>query len=267
MQQTVDLFAHFGVLDDDARLVQAREVERLADGRADGAAILCRFDAAHGRVARAGELNVAVNLVGDDPRVVPCQQRGQLRELLARPDAADGVVRVAEQHAARAGFERFFNAVKIHAVPAALAFERHVVQLAAGAGHDLVKCVVHRAHDNDAVARGGHGVQHIADHRDDADAAEDVLRPEVKAVAAGIPAAHGLDCALRRNAVAEDRMVAARVQRLRDFRQRGKVHVGDPEGRDRLRRAERLGDVPLDAGRSASVDGRGKIVHRVSSFY
>src|SRR5262249_60284093 len=53
------------------------------------------------RVATAGEGQRAVDLVGDDRETTAQADLGQPRQLLAREDAADRVVRVAQEEEAR----------------------------------------------------------------------------------------------------------------------------------------------------------------------
>ena len=85
------------------------------------------------------EYEAVVYLVGQQQHVVFAAQFDQPRHLLARPDAAHRVVRVAHNDHARAAAERVFQILVIEREVAVLLFERAYAQHASGVARGVEK--------------------------------------------------------------------------------------------------------------------------------
>ena len=88
-----------------------------------------------------------MHLVGDDARAVPVDDRGQRAELVGGEHPPGRVVRVAQQHRARAGRERGVDRVEVERVALAVDDQRRGDDRPAGQLHDLEERRVRRRRD------------------------------------------------------------------------------------------------------------------------
>ncbi len=146
---------------------------------------------------------------------------------------------------------------------AILLLHGQVDQRAAAVAHLSKEGIVDRGEHSHLIAGRGQGLQRKADHGDDTDAVQHLIRRELPVVAALIPGTQGGNTAGRRGVVTERRVVAALFQRGLDLRHHREIHICDPHRRQiRVRAdAEQILYVPLYAGRAAAIDELVKVVH------
>ena len=126
----------FFIGDDDGGLAHAGDVEGLG-GRGEHDGVRQERAQRGMHVGREGE--GSVDLVGDDAHLVRLDERRKLFKLRARPHAAHGVVRAAQEHALYAALKGILEGGKVH-LPALRRFqERAFGHGAAGAQYGLAE--------------------------------------------------------------------------------------------------------------------------------
>ena len=186
----------------------------------------------------AVEDQVGVDLVGDHRHMILQAQLHHPAQLLLRPDDAQGVVGRAEDEKVHL-FQLLLKVGPVHG-PLTVLFHKLVLHHLAvpGLGH-VVELGVHRRLDQDAAAlrgeqphTGGDGLHHAQ-----AEAHEALV--DVPAVAALLPAADGLEIAVRPGGVAPDTLLGPGLQGVDDGLRGLEIHVCNPQ-RDHILRAEFL---------------------------
>jgi hypothetical protein len=189
-----------------------------------------------------------VDLVGHHAHVVPAGQVGEAAELVARPGAAERVVRVAEQHRAGACGEGPLDPHQVEGRLGGVRVEGHRHELATGHGHHVAEGRVagQRHHDRPGRAERLERDPHAADDRGRRHhrIGRDVPRP----VPRGEPGERRAQPAVAVRRVADRAGADAADQRVLDRLGEPEVHLGDP-GRDRAG----LAAAPLQRERGAGL--------------
>ena len=251
--------AQVGIGDEDVGDLQTGEVEglrRRGAGDRVGGGRLAQGGEGRRRETRQGQ--VRVNLIGHDDDAMVGRDLLQRGELLAAPDPAHRVVRVAQEQQARTGrLDGLLQGGQVAAVDAV------GVTHEGDGGHgalvdldDVAEGVVDGLLDEDRLTRCGQGPYRQGQGRHDARGHSVPLGLHLPAVAAGEPAGQGCPIGLVGLGVAEDAVAGAPQQGTGDCRSGGVVHVRHPQGQDVLGAAALDGGVPLEAGRAAAVGDR-----------
>ena len=213
----------------------------------------------------AREDKVAVDLVDHQDDAVLEADVGDLGEFFLRPDAADGVVRAAEDEDLNILFLdlllHLFEVDGIRAVVMQLA----VYELAAVLLNGFGERIVDGLHHHNAFAGLRKGLYAQVDGVDKAGAQGDPLRIHGVAVTGGEPMIEGFEIVVQRIGVTEDAVVDALMQIGQDLVGEFKVHIRDPHGKQ-VASALALGtEVVFQTVRTAAVDDLVKIVLHVFS--
>ena len=251
--------AQVGIGDEDVGDLQTGEVEglrRRGAGDRVGGGRLAQGGEGRRRETRQGQ--VRVNLIGHDDDAVAGRDLLQRGELLAAPDPAHWVVRVAQEQQARTGrLDGLLQGGQVAAVDAV------GVTHEGDGGHgalvdldDVAEGVVDGLLDEDRLARRGQGPYRHGQGRNDAGDHGVPLGLHLPAVASGEPAGQGGVVGVVGFGVAEDAVAGAPQQGADDRRCGGMVHVRHPQGQDILGAAALDGGVPLEASRAAAVGDR-----------
>ena len=245
---TVDAAARLIVGCHDVGYLQAGNVERLAGRHArHGPARNLSAQGGKGRIGMARHDKLAMYLVSHHRHAVTQADVAHALQLLARPHAAGGVVRIAEQHErhARVGSPAF-QVVEVHAIGAAVPQERALLGHAAVVAYGGEEAVVHGRLHQHLVARHGEGPDDGRQGRHHADGVDDVAAVNRPSVAAREPSRNGIVISIRHTGIAENAVLHAARQCLGDGGRRAKIHVGHPQ-----RQHVRVGSaVPLHGVRA-----------------
>ena len=220
---------------------------------------------------------VAVDLVRDAPDARLLDDRGHALKLFFRPDAAGGVVRVAEEHQRRLGI----GALALKVVKVDLPRAVPVDQVGADAGAGVVigrvlEVRIRGRDEQDLLVRRADVFHHLEQRRDDAVGHHQLLLRELPAVLFAAPAAERVVIVMTEHArVAEDARVKALPDAVDDHAGRGELHIGDPHAHkflvlvgERHRALFVVEDVAAETVRvhrvrAAALDDLVKVVHAV----
>jgi len=258
---------------------EAGQVEGLGGGiERCGALTRILGNGLRGSVLVAGEDQVGPDLIRDDENVVLLEEFHGLLDLLTLPDAAAGVVRVAEDGSMDVlGFELFFHVRKVHTPHALLVLhqrrEHHVVAVVAKAtgeadiGGGVQQHLVALAAN--AVERRDHAAEHAVF------IADVLLRQTGDAIALFLPCDNSIVVFITSAEITEGVMLHARGDRLGDGGNRGEVHVCNPHGdgvKALLRCAGRAAALAQTVNRNrvhpvTIHDGCEIVFHKLSSSY
>ena len=251
-----------GIGRDDVCDLQPGDIERLAGGDA-GHAVMQKILRKRGkrRVAVPRENQFAMDLVGYDHDVVAEADLADPEQFGARPDPADGVVGIAQQHQLhpRIGGLRL-QVVVIDHIGIADRHQRRGHDFASVVADRREEAVVDRRLDEHLVSGNGQRLDDGRQGRHHPRQANHPVALDPPAVA-GKPPRDGLIIALRNMRIAEDAMLDPTAEGLRDRRRRPEIHVGHPHGQNPLRGRT----VPLAGVGSAARNRRVEIVLHCSS--
>ena len=182
------------------------------------------------------------------------------------PNPADGVVGIADDHRLHAILQFFLKGLEVYAVIIILMVQRTVHQCVAAVLNSCKKGIIYRCKYQDLPSLWHHCVQGKINTCDHAVAQQHPVRLGLPLVAALPPS---LDCrvhAVQRLAVPDDRMIAAFLDGIQDFRYRRKIRICYPERQQPVLLSKCILLVPLNAGCSSAVNCFVKIVHNHISF-
>ncbi len=191
-----------------------------------------------------------MDLVAHEHEVVAAAEVDDPLDLVAAPDAAERVVRMAEQEHAGVGRRGGLEAVERELPAAVPELGRHGDQPPAAPAGRLQERRVDRRDRQHGLAGRGERVAGEVQSRHDARQPHDPLAVDAPAVATLEVGDDRLDQGVGHQRVAEDAVSCAGRERLDHLRRRGEVHVRDPQ-RQRVAGVE----VPLEAGGAPPLDG------------
>ena len=261
----VDAAAPFRVVADDIGDLQAGGVERLRRGiEHDGIVAAGGADGGKGRKAVARHDEFAMDLVADDGDAVTQADVVHPGQFVGRPDAAGGVVGVAQEEErglflGATGFE----GIPVHMVGGLFIQERTFKDLAAVVADAREEAIVHGRKDDDLFAGHRQGLYRAREGRYDPGGIEDILPVDQPAVAAGKPRKNGFVVVRPHLGIAKDAVCGPRLDGTAHGRCRREIHIGHPQ-RDEIGGrplAERF--IPLVAAASATLHRRIKIKARI----
>ena len=252
---------HLRVLADDAALLQARHVERLARRAEHHGARLRARNRQDAVMLLRRVHEVRVNLVANQRHVVLPAQAHHRRKLIFVPAAAYGVVRGADHHGLRLpGGELLLHLREVHGKAAVRAAHQRTLHHPAVVGLDgLEERAVHRRVDQHAVAFLRQRAQRNAHAGDDTRAHQHLTRGNLYPVAARPVGAQRLGVLLAGDRVAPGAPGQHALKRLGNRRGGREVHVRHPH-REHVRVAGLLDHaVPFLAFGAHAVDACVKI--------
>ena len=225
-------------------MAQRGEIERFRRG---DQLYGVRLDREDRRDLVAGHFEIGVDFVRDDRHVVPAGEGADVFQLHARPHAADGIVRVAEQQGLRARLKGRLEIVIVDAPAALILNERTAADMAPRRLRAGIERAVDRREDDRRIAR-------LRDRGDgDAQAVHNARREQhvalfdLQIVAALHPAGHGLVIRAGDGGVAERAVGDAACHGVDHRLRRGEIHIGHPHGQHVLRAEYFFALVPLFA--------------------
>lgn len=200
-----------------------------------------------------------MNLIGNDSHAMTDADVAHAAQLIKSPDAARGVMRVAEQENLSVWEGSFsLKVVPVNDIAVVSADELILNQMALAVIDAREETVVGRSLHQDAATiltlkalnDGGHGWN-------DTNGVDDPVGLDMPIIAAGVPIGYGVIETLWHTGVAVDVMIDASLYCLDNLRGYTEIHVGHPK-RDYIL----LGgvDVPLVTVCSAAIGGRVEIV-------
>ena len=250
------------------RAAQTGAVEGFRRGKArdDIAAHFLRAERAHRNMLVPVEHQVRMNLIADHNDMVPGADLGHPVELVFRPDPADRIVRIADDHQLCFGVRRAaLKIVKVDRVSAVFIDQAVVAQLPCVVVDGVAERMVDRAGDNNPVTRLRQCLHHGVEDRNNTGGKHNPVFLELPAVPLFDPP-H--DCGrkiFRDKGVAVNRVLRAPHHRLHHRRGAGKIRVCGPH-RKRIGVSNPGADiVPFGRAGMIPVDHFIKIILHVSS--
>ena len=188
-------------------------------------------------MAEGGIYNVVVYLVHDHGHAVFAADIAQPPQLLLAPDAADRVMRRADDDGLRP-LRLFRQIVKIHDIASVFRPQRVFHQRPAGVDHRRAKREIHRRLDDHAVPRLRQRADRLVQPAHNAVHRHDPFRLYRPAVAATHPVRDGAVKRAARKRVAVHAVLCPLDHGLHQLRRREKLHIRHGEG-DIIRAGER----------------------------
>ena len=208
--------------------------------------------------SRIGE--VFVDFISDDLDAVSDADVSVAGKFFLRPHAADRVVRGAEEGKLHVFcFDLCFEVVEVKFIMIVLEDERAVHQFPSVLPDGFEEGVVDRAVDEDAVAFLCQCFDGKVDGRNDARGFDEPFGLDIPAVVFLLPVLQRFEVGFAGFRVAEDAMVDAFPQGVKDGFSHFEVHVSDPEGKNIGRFAALNSEIIFQAAGSAAVDDGIKI--------
>ena len=143
------------------------------------------------RVCFVSKIEIGMDLVAYDDDIIALCKIHDALEFFASPDAADGIVRAAEDHHSDAFSKLLFEQVKVHLPAGTIMEKRAPDHLAAEDLNGAVEGTVNRRLDENGVLFFGKRAHAEEDAVHNARAVEDPFRLHIKAIAALEPACLG----------------------------------------------------------------------------
>ena len=173
---------------------------------------------------------VGVNLVGDHEHVMLGADGGHLLQLLRRPNPADRIVGVAQDHGGDGRFGgRRREALQVHGVAPVVEPERVADYFPGCSQHQWLEIGKHRWLEDHSISGFGEEVEQ--DSNRGADAGTDQRRQSVcvPPVSSHHPGREGVGQCLRPLLISEPAFGRPRLDRLDDDRRQWKVRLGQPK--------------------------------------
>ena len=169
---------------------------------------------------------VGVDLVADNNHIVLCADGAELCDFVFRPNAANRVVRIAEdKHLVFFFCAQLLKEVKINRVCLVRVDERalHVFSVIVLNGHS--ERIINRRHGDNAVAGIGIGQNRNSQSRYDAVCRNNFFFLNIPVVATLHPAAYRIEVFLCGAGIAEDMRIDVLFQTLYDLRRVFQLHI------------------------------------------
>lgn len=203
----------------------------------------------------SGEGEVAVDLVGDDPDVVPAADLPDAAQLLRRPHAAHRVVRAAQQKELHLRIHDFaLEVVEVDPVVPVAQAQRALRHAAVVVPDHAEEGIVHRRLDQHGVTGPGQRAHGHGQRKHHAGRLDQPLRLRPPAEVPLEPVGHGRKVCALDLAVTEDAVRHDPLQRIQHGLGRGEIHIRHPQ-RQHVRRASALhGEIVLQAVGVPAID-------------